>query len=378
MAQPQLPQDRLVDKKVALGAIRELPPPTNHVILNQIAPFLDVQSDDVIFNYITPEVDGLAPASSEDAEAELAQKDDTVGVGSASIATWQLKDHYDPSDVSRYREFARLAQIAASGGAFPLTIDRMTEDFPSKLARDDAVRRRKLDNRLEWLGWQALENGAISYNDGKIKFNVNYGRPSNQTNQAPAGSTWDQTTSDPIGDLIAVQNYMFDTYYVHLTRGFISRNVLLNIVKSDKFVARSGLAVAAGGTPLDPFYLIDNWSPQAALKVIEGATGIQFQVYDSVYRTRNIGSTTVVNNRFWSNKKVLLLPDPNDIAELDDTQIGFAKTLTSPHPEGDWTPGYYEWEQSTTDPWGMDRGTGIKAFPVFPHLELTYTMTVLP
>jgi hypothetical protein len=53
-------------------------------------------------------------------------------------------------------------------------------------------------------------------------------------------------------------------------------------------------------------------------------------------------------------------------------------TLTSPHPEGNWQPGYYEWEDEQRDPWMQVRGTGIKAFPVFPYMEYTYTMTVLP
>jgi hypothetical protein len=123
-------------------------------------------------------------------------------------------------------------------------------------------------------------------------------------------------------------------------------------------------------------YLIDGWGPSAAQAIIEQQTGCRFEVYDSVYRSRAVGSTTVVNNRFMSENKILFLPDPEDVAELDDA-IGFARTLTSPHPEGNWTSGFYEFEIETRDPWGLDRGTGIKAFPVFPHLDLTYTMIPL-
>jgi hypothetical protein len=54
--------------------------------------------------------------------------------------------------------------------------------------------------------------------------------------------------------------------------------------------------------------------------------------------------------------------------------LGFGKTLTSPHPEGNWQSGFYEWERETEDPWGTDRGTGIKAFPVFPYMQYTFTM----
>jgi hypothetical protein len=173
---------------------------------------------------------------------------------------------------------------------------------------------------------------------------------------------------------------MFNTYGVRLNRGITSRRVLNSLLNSDKFNARSGLAIAGSATatttPIDPYYLIDGWGPSAAQVLIERATGVQFIEYDAVYRTRPVGSTTITNNRFLSDNKVFLLPDPADVAELDDA-IGFGRTLTSPHPEGNWQPGFYEWESETRDPWGQDRGTGIKAFPVFPHMDLTYTMTVL-
>jgi hypothetical protein len=371
-----LSQDRLVRKEVALGQVREIPPPMQHIGLTQIAPILSVQSDDVVFQYVTPDVDGLAPARAEDAESELAQKDDTFGTGRASLIDWAIKDHYDPSDVSRYREFLRLAELSG-GASFPLTVGNMTEDFQRLLSRDAAKRRRKLDNRLEWLIWQALETGVVSYNDGTIKFTADFARPANQTDEQTAtgpGTPWSNVASDPINDLLVAQQYMMDTYSVRVTRGYISSRVLRNILNSTKFTARSGLAP---GTGIDPRYLIDGWGYEAARAVVERATGISLTVYDAVYRTRAIGSTTVVNNRFMSDNKVILLPDAGDIDTLDDTEIGFAKTLSSPHPEGGWTSGFYEWEKSDVDPWGHDRGTGIKAFPVFPHLDKTYTMVVL-
>lgn len=373
----QLSQDRIIRKEVALGVVREIPPPLTHIGLS-LAPFMSVESDDVIFSYVTPDVDGLAPARAEDAESEMATKDDTVGTGRASIVDWAIKDHYDPSDVTRYREFARLAELAAGGGSFPLTLGRMTEDFPGKIARDTRLRRRKLDNRIEWLVMEALFKGAITYNDNKIKFVVDYGRPGGQTDAAPAGALWSSTTSDPIGDIIAMQEYMRNTHGItSMNRAITSRKVVLSILNSDRFAARSGLAGATGSKPIDPRYLIDGWGEAAALAVLERATGVQFQVYDSVYRTRALGSTTTVNNRFTADDRILFMPSDNDLSELDDTLIGFGKTLTSPHPEGNFTSGFYEWERDTVDPWSHDRGTGIKAFPVFPHLETTYVMQVL-
>src|SRR5437868_10412559 len=94
------PFDRLVRKETSLGAIRELPVPDTHIGLSQVAPFLDVDTDEVIFEYIKGGLqEGLAPARSEDAEAELAQKDELLyGQGRASIIDWSLKDRYSASD----------------------------------------------------------------------------------------------------------------------------------------------------------------------------------------------------------------------------------------------------------------------------------------
>lgn len=376
-------QDRLVRKEVSLGSIREKLPPSNYLGL-QIAPFLDVATDDVIFDYIKGNVqEGLAPARAEDAEAELAQKDEMVwGQGRAALIDWALKDKYTASDVTRYREDLLLQQ-AAAGITSQLSLNfsgRTAADFEARLARDEALRRRKLDNRIESMVMGGLADGTYAYNDGKIKFTVNYGRPGGQHNTVPAGGLWNLTTCDPIGDLLGIKQTMRDTYGVELTRGITSQRVVNNLWKSDRFLAAVGLPIVGGtpSKPLDPNYLgLSGYTPEGALRIVESATGINFTIYDAYYRTRPIGSTTFTNTRFVADDKVILLPGEGDLGEIDDTQVGFAKTLTSPHPEGNWSSGFYEWEMETRDPWMQVRGTGIKAFPVFPYMEYTWVLDVL-
>lgn len=374
------PQDRLIRKEVALGTLREMEPPLTHIGTRVIAPWLEVATDDVIFDFAKGLTDGLAPARAEDAESELAQKDLLMGgSGRAAVIDWAHKDHYSASDVTRYRENLFVQGQLGANVSLPLSIGNVVADFRAKVAREDALRRRKLDNRVEWLIMQAMETGGISYNDGKIKFTVDFGRPTGQHNQAPPGGLWSTTTCDPIGDILAMQTTMYDTYGVRMTRAVGSRKAIASMMNSDRFVARSGLAVSpiAGGTKLDLNYLMEGWGPDAAKAIVQRATNVTFLEYDSVYRTRPIGSGTITSNRFFPQDKVLFLPDPADVAELDDA-IGFGRTLTSPHPEGNWQPGFYEWEEETKDPWGLNRGTGVKAFPVFPHMDLTFTMDVLP
>lgn len=377
------PQDRLIAKKVSLGTIRELTPPQDHIGTSYVAPWKNVASDDVIFDFARQLADGLAPARAEDAEAELAQKDMMLGgTGKASIMYWALKDHYTASDVARYRE-ALLLQGMQQGentllSQLPLTVGSTLADLRNKFAKDEAIRKKKLDNRVEWLIMTAVDTGGIAYNDGNIQFSVDYGRPANQHNQAPMGGLWSLPSADPIGSSKKVAEWMYEKHGVKITRAIASRKVIDNIWNSDRFVARLGLGpMQPGSTPIDPSYVVQGWDRDAARQVYEQATGITIKEYDAVYRTRSRGSNLIVNHRFLSDKKIYFLPDEASLADLDDT-IGFAKTLTSPHPEGNWESGFYEWEQSDIDPWGTDRGTGVKAFPVFMHMEMTYSMTVLP
>lgn len=377
--------DRLVRKEVALGSIREKQPPMDHIGL-QIAAFKDVETDDVIFEYIKGGLqEGLAPARAEDAEAELAQKDELLyGQGRAAVIDWSLKDKYTASDVTRYREALLINQAmqgAISAGDIPLNfVGRTQEDFEKRLARHDSLRRRKLDNRIEWLIMTAMEAGTLSYNDGKIKFTVNYGRPAGQHNQVPAGGLWNLTTCDPIGDITAAQDVVYNITGVRPKRGILSQRILNNMWRADRFLAAAGLPIV-GGTPnvvLDPDYLsLRGYTPEGALAVVEAATGVKFTVYDSVYRTRAIGSQTWTNVRYTSDDKVILYPSEGDLGEIDDTDIGFAKTLTAPHPEANWQTGFYEWEDESRDPWMHVRGSGVKAFPVFPYMEYTYSYDVL-
>jgi hypothetical protein len=206
-------RDRLVRQETALGVVREIVPPDNHIAL-QLFPFMEVPTDDVIFQYARGMTDGLAPARAEDAESELAQKDDIYGgEGRASVIDWAVKDHYVASDVSRYRDWLSIQETMRDSNELALTVNSMTSEFNAKMARDTLRRRRKLDNRIEQLGMSSISTGVLAYNDGKIKFSVDWGRPAAQQGMTPAsnplgmgtfGSAWNTTpsnTSDPIGDI---------------------------------------------------------------------------------------------------------------------------------------------------------------------------------
>jgi len=151
--------DRIVRKETSLGAIREMPVPETHIGLSMFAPFMNVDSDDVIFDYIKEAVTGgMSPARAEDAEAELARKDDIwYGQGRASIIDWAEKDRYSASDVQRYRENMIIAQQVKGLSGLQLNApESAVQSFDNKVAKDDASRSRRLYNRIEWLIQQAI------------------------------------------------------------------------------------------------------------------------------------------------------------------------------------------------------------------------------
>lgn len=375
-------QDRLIRREVSLGFLNERTWPENHVILEQFAPLYDVDSDDFVFEYVPEPTTYLAPARAEDAEAEMASKTDTYGTGRGRMQDWAVKDHYKPSDISRYRELnevvATLVKAGYSPLDFPTTVGNdLRTSFDKKVARDSARRQQALYNRIEWLGHQALWTNHIAYNDGNIVYDVAYNRPDAQ-GSASASVLWDDEASDPIQDILDLQIEAFDLYGIELKRGLISNRILRKAWTSNKFAAiRTGLAVAGGPASgvIDPKYT-GNWSPKAALDMITQATGVEFSVFDGVYRTGDPGSA--VNHRFSPDDKMLLLPAQEDIAAIDQTEIGFGKTCSAPHVANGWQSGWYTWEKDHgQDPWSYDFGTGIKAWPIFPHLDWTWVVKVI-
>lgn len=371
-----LKQNEILNKEVSIGAIRELPVDES-LLYPQLCPLHEVGSDDVFFEYAVPEVYGQAPARAEDAEAVVVRRDDTAGYGRASIVDWALKDSYSASDVTRYREYLQIVdQMGGDAGSLPLFAQNLNE-LPQKVARDTRRRRRALDNRIEQLFIQGLEFGIVSYDDGDVIFNVDYQRPTAQsTSGTPSGTDWDDVAggADPIRDAIDIKKYMWDTYGTSIGTMIMSETTVWNMTRATKFAQ---MAITPGdtvaGDNIDPYYAMRGYGLEAVKAKFQAATGISIVTYDAGRRTRAWGSSTLGFTRNMTEGKVICLPTQGDLAELNDTEFGFAATLTSPHPEGGFTPGFYSWQEEEVDPWRLTIGTGIKAFPVMPHLEYTYT-----
>ena len=104
--------------------------------------------------------------------AKLYQRDDYLaGEGKASVIDWALKDKYTASEVERYRQdlidLEKLGGSNVSNGR-PSTLETNTAKFQSMLTRDALERRKRLDQRIEWLQVNPLVTGGLAYNDGQI------------------------------------------------------------------------------------------------------------------------------------------------------------------------------------------------------------------
>ncbi|AXH46467.1 major capsid protein [Gordonia phage RobinSparkles] len=368
---------QLVAQEQHIGLIRELTPPEAHTGLS-IAPWLEVDSDDVVIDFINSTGSGLAPARAEDAESELFQfTEDITGQMRASVVDWAIKNAYTASDVTRYRQMRDAAAFLEGAGAgLPLYIRSIIDGFATKMDRDTERRKLWLDNRIEWLIWQAIVTGVIEYVDGKISWKVDFKRPTGQKNQAPASGAYNSGNAanmDPIGDVLKIVEWMWENKGVRIDKAWCSRKFLNTIYLSQKFIPRTGFAPAAG---VDPRYVMEGWGPQAAIDILQRETGVTFYTNDNVFRARNQATGEIENIRYLPQNKVVFLPSDETVQLVDNTDIGFAKTLTSPHPMGDFTPGFYSWEQQETDPWQHVVGSGVKAFPVFPHMDKTFDWNV--
>ncbi len=366
---------QIVAQEEHLGFIRELTPPDEHIGLSLIAPWMDVDADDVIFDYLKSTGSGLAPAIAQDAESKLFRDvDDITGVMRASVVDWRLKSRYASSDVMTHRDFKETAgTLIGANAGLPLYITNILQKFRNKVTRDTVKRKLWLDNRIEWLILTAISTGKIAYNDGEVKFDVDFFRPANQQNADPHnGVDYSSDTHDPINDLLWVKEFMFDEHYVNINRAICSRKFANSLYRSGKFNIRSGF----NNGDVDMKYAVSGWGPASALKIVSDETEIEFIINDNVFRARNVDTGAITNQRFIPQDQVIFLPDTTSIDLTDNTDIGFAKTLTSPHPMGNFTTGFYSWEQEETDPWQHVIGSGVKAFPVFPHMEKTYTMKV--
>lgn len=373
------PQELIIRQEEHLGVIRALEPPQDFIGLG-LVPMMEVDDDDVVFDIVNGGGGIMAPARSSDAEAKLwASTEFYSGRGEASTIDWALKNHYTASDIQTYRDFLSMVEETEETGKFKLYGDKLTKGFQGKVARDTKGRKSALDRRIEWLITQGLFAAKIEYTDDDLPWVVNFGRPADQHQQAPKSGSYATDQHDPLGDFFDVKEKISKKWHIDIDRAVCSTKFLNTLWKSKYFRLLAGFAPGTTIAPEEVNYLLPGFGPQTAIDIIKRETGIQFIISDNVRRVVDPAGpgNTFLSVRYTPEDEVLFLPNESQLAEYDDTSIGFGKVLTSPHPANGFNPGWYSWEKDHgVDPWGYTIGSGIKAFPVLPHMYLTYSWKV--
>ena len=307
-------------------------------------PFFDSPTEELTWD-IVKSVNPLADFRAVDGESKLVGRQ-AFDRAYADVVSLAQKERFNASDLRKIREAGMLPvvdgkiSLAAQQGAVA------KKKIRAALQRcKDAI-----DNRLEWMQINALLGKVVSPSSSKIKFSVDYGITPGQSGVIPEHLWSDTTNADPLGDLLDWQQDVLE-----------NTGVLMNVV----IMSRKALKYALENTGLRTMMQYTNpmMSLTKAQQVIEENTGIKIELYDSTY-TNEDGSTVT---RFLAENKVIMLAPTND---------GIGDTARVMHPLAGYKPGYYSWTEEKKDPYGIEAGVGLDAFPRIIHPEALFNAQV--
>ncbi|EJL45699.1 Phage major capsid protein E [Brevibacillus sp. CF112] len=188
-----------------------------------------------------------------------------------------------------------------------------------------ATVKKNIDARIEWMRWQALGNGVMSYDKDGIKFGVDFGVTFNKT----AANKWDVVGATIIDDYEAwVQEYVDKNGRipdVYVTSIKALRTVMNN---ADVRKAVTGLS--------DKIITI-----QELNDFLTGRQMPRFEAFDATVTYRDVNNDGVrITQRLLSDKKGIFLVEGNDIGvqllgPTVENQMNpgiFARTFTENRP----------------------------------------------
>ena len=335
-----------MDQQTMTKVVRKL---NKDVMANRIGlqylPFEDFPTEEITWDVVRS-VSPIASFRAVDGEAELVGRA-AFDRSYADVVSIAQKERFNASDLRKIREAGELPTV---DGKVSL-VAQMGQKAKRKVRQ--AIDRLNLavNNRLEWMQINALQ-GSISFS-GAVKFDVDYGIPGDQNNLTPTNN-WDDTdNSTPLKDLQDWQLKVQENSGVLLDTVIMSRKAL-NYIKD----SASLTTVMKYSNPL--------LSVKRAREVIEDNTGLKIVIYDATYSDKD-GTTFT---RFLANNKIIML------ASQDALPDGIGKTARVGHPLANYRPGHYTWQETVKDPYGLEIGVGLDAFPMIQHPEALLNATV--
>ena len=212
--------------------------------------------------------------------------------------------------------------------------------------------------RMEWLRWQALATGAITYNEEDIVFTVDFGVPASQKETLAGTARWsDLDDSDPLGDL---ERWCEN----HVTNTGIRPERALCSLKARNYLLKNE-AVRQIITSEPDLYI----SPAQLNQLLQNFELPQLITYDAKVLTENHDGTRT-ESRFLPEDVVVLLPAASyNIGNLLQGPTAEALALmnldSSTKPEGVVVVIYVK-----EDPPSYWIKAAVTAFPTLPGAEL--------
>ena len=212
--------------------------------------------------------------------------------------------------------------------------------------------------RMEWLRWQAIATGAVTYNEEDVIFTVDYGVPASQKETLAGTAKWsDLANSDPLGDLERWTE-------AHVTNTGIPPERMIMSLKTRGYLLRNE-AIRQIITASTKIYI----SPQQLNDLLANFGLPQIVLYDAKVLTENHDGTKT-ESRFLEQDVIVLLPAPTySIGKLlqgpTAEALATLKLDSSTKPEGVVATVY-----SKEDPPSFWIKAAATAFPTLPGAEL--------
>jgi len=308
-------------------------------------PFKDVATEEVTWDIVRA-ASPMADFRAVDGESKIRGKR-AFDRGYADVVSISEKERFTTTELRKIREAGKLPTVDGTKSL----ISQQGADAERKIRDSLSDMKLSIDNRIEWMQINALL-GTISY-AGRVKFDVDFAIPGNQTGVTPTTAWSDTANSNPLEDIQTWQIQVQDEFGILLDEVIMSRKTLNYISQNENLQNVMQ-------------YTIPMLSVEKAKEVIEDNAGIKIRVYDAAYTDIHGDNRT----RFLPQNKIIMLPSKEQMPE------GLGKTFRTGHPLADYTPGYYTWQEPKSDPYGLEVGVGMDCFPAIQHPEALFNADV--
>jgi hypothetical protein len=322
-------------------------------MLGRWFPDDDVESDEFESLVVLDEVD-MAPFVNIDAETPVMQAELT-GKEAWSVAYMRYKKRFKESELRIFWEpgvndpNSLTAQSARAA-------ERQILRYVDKLSMS-------IDARKEWMLANAL-NGSIAYDDNLAKYTVNYAGNWIGSGRKIPTVKWDQASPTPVADLSNWVQLLGDATGHDSWAVLASQKILGNMARATDI---RELWQIASRNPASP--TVDSLNPNQSSQIADaiGILGINEVIrYRAEYTTRTSASRTATRtrNKMINENYLYLLP----------IGVELGRFATAPAMPNNYQTGKFAWSKRKEDPWVVETGAGLYAWPDFPSTSHNWVL----